>query len=109
MKKILTIWLILTIALFTKITYAEETNNISNDEIIKQQQQELGISDFINKANEYTKDTLEGIDIKEIFNSVITGRIGNTNIFNNILNIFGKEFKSIISTIRYSTYNNYNT
>lgn len=108
-KKVLTICLLLVVTIFTKITYAEETNNISNDDIIKQQQQELGISDFINKANEYTKNTLKGIDIKEIFNSAITGRIGNTNIFNNILNIFGKEFKSTISTIRNSTYNNYNT
>ena len=108
-KKVLTICLLLVVTISTKNIYAEETNNISNDEIINQQQQELGISDFINKANEYTKNTLEEIDIKEIFNSAITGRIGNTNIFNNILNIFGKEFKSIISTIRYSTYNNYNT
>lgn len=55
------------------------------------------------------QDNLDGIDIKEIFNSAITGKVGNTNIFNNILNIFGKEFKSIISTIRNSINNNYYT
>lgn len=41
MKKILTIWLILIITLFTKNTYAEETTNISNSEILNKQQQEL--------------------------------------------------------------------
>lgn len=115
MKKILTIGLMLILMVFSKNVYAEEANNISNDEIINQQQQELGISEFINKANEYTKDNLEGINIKEIFDSAITGKIGNTNLFNNILNLFGKEFKSTISSMRnyinhyyYTWYINFN-
>lgn len=108
-KKIFKIVLILIIMINTKIIYAEEVNDISNDEIISQQQQELGISNFINLSNKYTKDSLEGVDIKEIFNSAITGRIGNTNLFNNILNLLGKEFKNTISTLRYSYYHYYHT
>lgn len=69
----------------------------------------FGITEFIETSTKYAGDTLDGIDIKELFNSAITGRIGNTNLFNNILNIFGREFKSIISTIRNSAYNNYYT
>lgn len=41
MKRILTVWLILIITLFTKNIYGAETNNISNSEILNQQQQEL--------------------------------------------------------------------
>ncbi len=40
MKKILTIWLILIIALFSKKIAAKEVN-MSSDEILNQQQQEL--------------------------------------------------------------------
>lgn len=109
MKKILTIWLILILVLFSETIYAEETNQISNTEILEQQQQELGISDFIESSKKYTKGNLEEININEIFNSAITGKIGNTNLFNNILNLLGKEFKSTISTIRNYTNNNYYT
>ena len=109
MKKVLKICLIFIIMFVGKEIYAQENNTSSNDEILKQQQQELGISDFIEKSKEYTKDNLDGIDIGEIFNSAITGRVGNTNLFNNILNLFGREFKSTISTIRNSTYYHYYT
>ena len=109
MKKVLKICLIFIIIFTNKEIYAEENNNISNNEILEQQQEELGISDFLEISNEYTKDNLEGTDIKEIFNSAITGRVGNSNLFNNILNLFGREFKSTISTIRNSTYYHYYT
>ena len=57
----------------------------------------------------YTNKNLDGTNIKEIFDSAITGRVGNTNLFNNLLNLLGREFKSTISTIRNNTYYNYNT
>lgn len=41
MKKILTIWLILILSLFTKNIYAEEINNIDTNEIINEQEKEL--------------------------------------------------------------------
>ena len=109
MKKVLKICLIFIIIFTSKEIYAEEVNQISNTEILEQQQQELGISDFIESSRKYTNDSLEGINIKEIFNSAITGRIGNTNLFNNILNLFGNEFKSTISTTRNYTNNHYYT
>lgn len=60
----------------------------------------FGISQFIDESTKYTKESLDGINIKEIFSSAITGKIGNTNLFNSILNVFGKELKSTISTLR---------
>lgn len=68
-----------------------------------------GISEFIKESNKYTESNLDGINIQEIFNSAITGRVGNTNFFNSILNLFGREFKDTISTIRNSSNNNYYT
>ena len=109
MKKVIQIVIILII-LFLNISVAQaESNETSNDEILNSQSKELGISDFIKTSKEYTKDNLDGIDIKDVFNSAITGRVGNLNLYNNILNLFGREFKSEISSLRSNIYNNSNT
>lgn len=60
----------------------------------------FGISQFIEESSKYTKENFDEMNIKEIFSSAITGRVGNTNLFNSILNVFGKELKSTISTLR---------
>ena len=67
--------------------------------VIKSQQESLGISDFIDTSKKYIEGSFKDIDLQNIFQSAITGRIGNTNIFNNILNIFGREIKTAISNI----------
>ena len=109
MKKVLMLFIILII-LFTDFNVVRaESNETSNDEILSSQQKEIGISDFINISKKYTEDNLNGIDIKGVFNSAITGRVGNINLFNNVLNLFGREFKSTISSLRNNIYNNSNT
>ena len=109
MKKVLMLFIVLII-LFSCFSFVQaESEETSNHEILSSQQKELGISDFINISKKYTENNLDGIDIKDVFNSAITGRVGNINLFNNILNLFGREFKSTISSLRYSIYHNSNT
>ena len=109
MKKLFIIFFMLILCFLNSSIVQAESNQTPNEVILNSQEKELGISDFIKSSKEYTKDNLDGIDISGIFKSAITGRIGNVNLFNNILNIFGREFKSTISSIRYSIYNYYNT
>lgn len=71
----------------------------TDTDILASQQEALGISDFINTSKKYTQDSLTGLDIQDIFKSAITGRVGNTNLFNNILNVLGRETKTAISNI----------
>ena len=71
----------------------------TDSEVLESQQESLGISDFISTSKKYTDKTFEDIDIQNIFKGAITGRIGNTNLFNNILNILGRETKTAISNI----------
>lgn len=92
MKKIL-LSFIFVFLIFCHFTYAAE------EDILKSQQESLGISDFINTSQKYTKDSLDGIDVQKIFKEAITGRIGNTNIWNNLLNILGRETKTAICNI----------
>jgi len=91
MKKILIVFFIL-ISLYIPV-FAMDLD------ILKSQQETLGISDFIKTSKEYTKGSLGDLDVKDIFENSITGKIGNSNIFNSILNILGKETKTAISNI----------
>ena len=77
--------------------YAKETeSSASEEEILKSQQENLNIDDFINEADTYTKDVYEDIDIGELFTSAISGNIDNENILKNILHAVGGEvFHSI--------------
>ncbi len=109
MKKILKIYLILLVIMLNKNIYATDINQINTNEIIQEQQQELGISNFIDISKQYTQENLSGIDINQIFNSALTGNVDNTNFFNIIFNTFGKEIKYTISTIRNNYGNNYNS
>lgn len=67
--------------------------------VLESQQQSLGISDFIITSKKYTKGALDGIDLNNVFEDAITGKIGNTNFFNKLLNILGKETKTAVSNI----------
>jgi stage III sporulation protein AE len=91
MKRIIGIFFIIII-LFIPVSNAE-------DEILEQQQEELGINAFIEKANEYSGEFLEGIEIKEIFNNAINGQIDNNQILEKVLSLFGTEFMETLKSI----------
>lgn len=74
-------------------------NTISEDEIIKAQQENLNIDDFIQEADVYTENVYEDIDIGELFSSAITGNIDNENIFKSIINSVGGEVFDAISVL----------
>ena len=67
--------------------------------ILNSQQESLGISDFIDVSRKYTKESFEDLDLQDGFENALTGRIGNTNLFNSLLNIIGRETKSAVSNI----------
>ena len=91
MKKV--IILFFTLISLCNLAYATE------DSILDSQQESLGISDFIDTSKKYTEESFEDLDVQDIFNNAITGRIGNSNLFNSILNILGRETKTAISNI----------
>lgn len=91
MKKIIIIFCILMS--LCNLIYATDTN------ILKSQQESLGISDFIEESNKYTKENFKDINLQNIFENAITGRIGNSNLFNSFLNVLGRETKNAVSNI----------
>ena len=96
MKKLL-ILVVILLMLFTNISNASE--ELSQEEIMKSQQESLHIDDFIEEADKYAQDVYSDIDISDLFSSAITGTIDNETIFRSIFNILGDEVLDAISVL----------
>ena len=93
MKKIQILTTIMIIAIFIfipKNTKAyNENNEINTDMILEEQQASFGIRDFLKEVENYSPDFVKDLDISDIFNSALTGKIDNTTILKKILNLLG--------------------
>lgn len=96
MKKIITILALLCVILYPSISYAKE---VSTDEIINMQKETVNISRFIKEAEKYTSEIFEDIDVRELLNDAIAGKIDNGKLGESLLNIIGNETISSIRTI----------
>ena len=99
-KTIIYFIIIITIIIFdTSNVYAENLTT----KMIQEEQENFGISNFIQETEKYTNEFFEDINISNIINSAITGKIDNKSLLNKILSIFGEEtvltFKTIISIL----------
>lgn len=99
MKKYI-IWISIIFLFFISI---ETTVYSNNDETLEEEQKEFGIQKFIQNAKQYTGEFFEGIDIGEILNDAIQGKVDNSTIFKKILNLLGSEVvdssKAIVSIL----------
>lgn len=84
--------IIFVIIITTNLVQAEEIDNI-----MKTQEDSLGITDFIQESNSYTSDVFNDMDLNEIFNSAISGNVDNKKIVKNVCKIFGQEIQNAIS------------
>ena len=102
MKRIVII-IIFLLLLFSNKSYAinqkQRQNQDYSNEIIDVQKDNLGISDFIKESEKYTKENMPGLNVDELLATAITGDIDNFKIIRLILNIFGKEISSCLTTI----------
>lgn len=73
MKKKIIIFICITVGILFILpsrTLAEE--KITQEDIIRQQQDSLNISNFINEAEKYSDEVFEDIDFNELFNMALT-------------------------------------
>lgn len=98
-KKIISVFILILIVLPINEVYA-------TDEIISSQMETLNISQIIKDGEKYTKEAFPEVDLNELLNSAITGKVNNNNIFKSILSLFSKEIVSTITILR--KYFNYN-
>lgn len=97
-KKIIFIFInIIGIILHSTLSYCDSTG--INEDTIKSQQETFGINSFIENAKQYTGEFFEDIDINNIFNSAIQGKIDNSKIYKKILSLLGDEVQNGIKSL----------
>ena len=86
--KILIIFLLFMLFFSTNnIVYGE----VNEEDVMEENKEQFKIEDFINESKEYGGEFFQDIDIGEMLNNAISGKIDNKTIFGKILNICGKE------------------
>ena len=91
MKKKVFLIVIIILVIATIFIPIDSVWAADENETIKQQQGEFKIQDFIKNSKEYTGEFFEDIDINEILNGAIQGKVDNNTLLKKILNLLGKE------------------
>ena len=92
MKKIILIFIL--ILMIPGKTFAE-----TEEEIMSSTQERFNISDFINQAQEYTGDFFDDMNLSDIFNQAVQGKVSNQTLYKKIIRILEKEISSNIKTL----------
>ena len=95
MKRVL--FIVLIILAIYPISYVRAEN--LTQQMINEEKDSFGINDFVNETEKFTNDFFDDINISEVLNSAITGKVDNNIILKKILKIFGKEIVSSLKTI----------
>lgn len=95
MKKIILIFIL--ILMIPTHVFAE--NEETEEEIMTSTQEKFNISGFINKAEEYTGEFLEDIDLKEMLNQAIQGKVDNQSLYQKLIKLLGKEVNSSLKVL----------
>ena len=67
------------------------TSSANEEETIEEQQEEFGINEFIEQAEEYSGEFFEDIDMNEILENAIKGEVDNQTLFKKVVSLLGGE------------------
>lgn len=84
----------LIFVLFMPIISSADTGDI-----IESQKETLGITKFIQEADKYSNEVLDGVDIGDLITQAIGGKIKTDTIFKKILSLFGSEVTQSVQAI----------
>lgn len=96
-KKVLKYLIFIAVLLLTlfaeQIVFAEtgEAEEKTESEIMGTTQEKFNISGFVKDAQKYTGDFFEDMDLSEMLNQAIQGKIDNKTIFQKIIRMLGTE------------------
>lgn len=69
------------------------------DDIMKSQEDSVGVTNFVQESSIYTTDVFDDIDLNEILTSAITGKVDNKKLIKSVWKIFGNELQSAITIL----------
>ena len=87
MKKIIYILIFIIFLLYLTMP----TSIANEEETLEEQQEEFGISEFIEQADEYSGEFFEDMDMNEILENAIKGEVDNQTLFKKVLGLLGGE------------------
>lgn len=96
MKKLVFIIFFFLLMCHNSLVYGGSTN-----EVLKEQEESLGISSFIKESEKYTEGIFEDVDLNTFYKSALTGKINGNGILDGILKIAGEETIYTIRTLGY--------
>ena len=95
MKKIIVFLIVLI--LIPKCSYAEKvTNTVDTASILEKQEETFGIKDFLKDCEKYSPDFIKDLNIKNLFNSSVSGKIDNKGIFKKFINPLKSGFTDVL-------------
>lgn len=95
MKKIILIFIL--VLLLPCQVFAEDEQ--TEEEIMKSTQEKFNISGFIEQAEQYTGEFFEDVDLTDMLNQAVQGKINNKSIYQKIIKLFGKEVTSSLKVL----------
>lgn len=98
MKKIIKIITItISIIIFPNLIYAD--SDLNTQQILKQQESNFGVREFLKETEQYTPDFMKDIDIEETFSTAIKGKIDNLSLFKRIIKLFTLQITETIKIL----------
>ena len=103
-KQFRLIIIIVTLMLIPTIVYANKNNENNTDSIdlnsiIDEQTQSFGINDFLKEAEKYAPDLTDELNISDIFNMALRGKVDNSNILKKIVSLLGSQITSTLKIL----------
>ena len=96
-KKII-VSLILIIAIILKLNTSYCDDDVDNN-TIESQQEIFGINSFIENSKKYTGEFFSDVNINDILNSAISGKVDISKIYKKILIILGTEVQTVLKSL----------
>ena len=93
LKKYIIIIIFISIIIPTKV-FADTENEIMNNT-----QEKFNINSFIKEADKYTGDFLEDVNLGDMLNQAIQGKVDNKTLYQKIFKMFGKEITTSLKTL----------
>lgn len=92
MKKIILIFILVLMIPTPVLAETEE-------EIMQTTEEKFNINEFIKEADKYSGDFFADINIKDMFNEAMQGKINNQTLFKKIIKLFGQEVNTSLKVL----------
>ena len=91
--------MLIFVALLSVDSFAGSLNFADGDDLIREQEKEFGIQDFLKNSKEYMGETFENIEIDDVLDDAIKGEFDNSGLMHGIMGLFGKEVLTSIKVV----------